>query len=73
MIEIEIALGNLKNLTFQKLLQRWLPEVAMFFVTLKECWKDLVPMKRGESLGQVKHHKETVHLIFQQIYEQLQI
>jgi hypothetical protein len=45
----------------------------MFFVTLKECWKDLVPMKRGESLGQVKHHKETVHLIFQQIDEQLQI
>ena len=33
--------------------QRWMPEVAMAFVTLRESWRGLVPMKRRESLAQV--------------------
>ena len=34
-----------------------MPEVAMAFVTLRESWRGLVPMKRRESLAQVKVHK----------------
>ena len=30
-----------------------MPEVAMAFVTLRESWRGLVPMKRRESLAQV--------------------
>ena len=35
------------------LMKRWMPEVAMAFVTLRESWRALVPMKRRESLAQV--------------------
>ena len=31
-----------------------MPEVAMAFVTLRESWRALVPMKRRESLAQVR-------------------
>jgi hypothetical protein len=33
-------------------LQRWLPEVSLVFVSLRSEWQQLIPLKKGESMGQ---------------------
>ena len=38
-----------------------MPEVAMAFVTLRESWRGLVPMKRRESLAQVRNIYKIQH------------
>ncbi len=34
-------------------MQKWLPEVALVFVSLRRHWRHLIPSRRGESLRQV--------------------
>ena len=44
-------------------LQRWIPEVAMAFIMLRETWKGLVPTRKNDSLSQVKRFFNCVRAI----------
>ena len=45
------------------LMKRWIPEVAMAFITLRDHWKGLVPRNKRESLSQVKRFFRCVRAV----------